>query len=77
MGATAVSLLYTVVPPEEVWAEETPGGQEGSPFFATTWHGVSLLAKRTPEGAVIERLLTTDPYLYLDPELQPGHLLAW
>lgn len=72
-----VSLLYTIVPAEEVWAEDDRVTAEGSPFFTANWRGVSLVARRTAEGAVVERLLTTNPYLYLEPELQPGSPLMW
>jgi hypothetical protein len=69
-----VSLLYTIVPPEEIWEEEAPG--EATGLMAVTYRGVPLLARRTPQGAVIERLLTTDPDTYLNPGFSPGTLLA-
>lgn len=67
-----MSLLYTIVPAEDVWSDEAGDGPDAPSFYTTTWQGVSLVARRTAEGAVIERLLTTNPYLYLETGLQPG-----
>ncbi|MGE5552746.1 MAG: YlzJ-like family protein [Betaproteobacteria bacterium] len=69
-----VSFLYTVVPGEQVW-EDDSAGEVGSPLVCLTYLGVPLLARRAAEGAVIERLLTTDPNAYLNPGLSPGTLL--
>lgn len=72
-----MSFLYTVVPAEDVWSGEEAAAGEEPAFFTTNWRGVPLVARRTAQGAVVERLLTTNPYLYLDPGLQPGSTLAW
>lgn len=69
-----MSFLYTVVPPEEVWNEDS-SGEDAPALQEVTYRGVRMLVRPTAEGAVIERLLTTDPYAYLRPDLQPGLFL--
>ncbi|HHW14590.1 MAG TPA: hypothetical protein GXX28_06620 [Firmicutes bacterium] len=65
--------LYTIVPPEELW-DETPSEAEGAAvdWVETTHYGVPVLARRTSSRLLLERLLTTNPYLYLRPEFAPG-----
>lgn len=66
--------LYTVVPPEEIWDDSSSGTEQGAAvnWVETSHHGVPVLARRTPDGLLVERLLTTDPYVYLRPEFTPG-----
>lgn len=71
-----MTFLYTVVPPEEVWSGEPGADEAAAALVEVTYRGVPLLARRTVQGAVIERLLTTNPYAYLDPGLRPGTLLG-
>ncbi|MDI6870060.1 MAG: YlzJ-like family protein [Bacillota bacterium] len=71
-----MTFLYTVVPPEEIWDDDHPGAAAPPSLVEVTYRGILLLVRRTPSGAVIERLLTTDPNAYLEPGLSPGTLLA-
>jgi len=66
-------LLYTVVPPEEIFF----GDDEAPEPVAAAVAGVPVLV--TPAGggwARIERLLSTDPDHFLDPRFQPGGLVS-
>lgn len=70
-----MTILWTVVPPEALWDEDSPPGDTPAPLVEVSHGGVSLLARRTAGGMMVERLLTTDPYAYLRPDLAPGALL--
>ncbi|HLO02935.1 MAG TPA: YlzJ-like family protein [Symbiobacteriaceae bacterium] len=62
-------ILWTVMPLELVMQ-----AGEGAPALTAVWQGDRLVMLR-PDGTV-ERLLSTNPYDYLDPALQPGQPFA-
>ncbi|MGE5507072.1 MAG: YlzJ-like family protein [Chitinophagales bacterium] len=69
-----MSVLYTVVPPEDLWEDEGPGAGEPQ-LVVSAVNGVPVLARRTSGGEVLERVLTTNPYVFLDPAFAPGRAL--
>lgn len=61
-------ILYTVVPPEEVWEEEVERR-----FIEVDVDGVRVLAEPIDgTRGRVERILSTDPGHFLNPSLQPG-----
>lgn len=63
-------MLYTIVPEEIVWQERTDtcGAERLLPFG-----GAIVAVRRGTDGSArIERLIATDPSLFLDPRLMPG-----
>lgn len=61
-------ILYTVVPPEEVW-EDGPERR----FVEVEVEGVRVLAEPIDAASGrVERILSTDPNHFLNPALQPG-----
>lgn len=62
-------ILWTVMPIELVMQA---GGEAQA--LTPVWRGDRLIMLR-PDGTV-ERLLSTNPYDYLDPALQPGQPFA-
>jgi hypothetical protein len=62
-------ILWTIMPMELVMQVG-----EGAPALTSVWQGDRLVMLR-PDGTV-ERLLSTNPYDYLDPALQPGQPFA-
>ncbi|ACA59345.1 YlzJ-like family protein [Candidatus Desulforudis audaxviator] len=66
-------ILYTVLDIESVLGE--PAGAEGVLENAVV-DGVPVLVRRSKAGNVfLERVLSTDPYDFLRPELTPGSTL--
>lgn len=64
-------VIYTIVPPEELWEEDSPTPLE-QPIKATLG-GISVLVQPTGEGVGrVERVLSTDPNHFLDPRVTPG-----
>lgn len=65
-------ILYTVVPPEELFDDDEPS----VPVVAAV-NGTPVLVTPLGDGrARIERLLSTDPERFLDPALQPGVVVS-
>lgn len=65
--------LHTVIPDELVWE----GLSVGPNLVKTAVAGVDLLVEVLPGGqGRVSRLLSTDPYDFLDPRFQPGTLVA-
>lgn len=66
-------LIYSVVPPEIVLTdvEGRPAATDAVPLTAG---GAALVLVRrlAGQGAVIERVVSTDPRHFLDPSLTPG-----
>ena len=66
-------ILYTVVPPEEIFPEE-----EERTFVTARYQGVSVVVEPVGDGrARLERVLSTDPEDYLRSDLQPGAILRF
>lgn len=70
-----MSFLYTVVPAEEIWEDVLDGAATQPVMVEAAVNGVPVLVRQTADGQVVERLLTTNPYTFLDPALAPGTLL--
>ena len=60
-------ILHTILPVERVLMAELP-----KPPATVQIAGGLLEGRETPKGFVIDRLIATDPRLYLDPALAPG-----
>lgn len=67
-------VLWTIVPPEAIFASsaEVPEQEEVRIGDRTV-----LVEKLSPARSRVVRILSTDPYDYLEPGLQPGTLLEW
>lgn len=65
-------MLYSILPPEIVL--EPPPAWAAPPLREEPLGPGPdrLLLRPGPHGAVVERLVTTDPRRYLDPRLAPG-----
>lgn len=61
-------MLYTVMPPELIFAEEDAGEH----LYLTVAGATLEVEPTTPGRGKITRIISTDPGLYLHPELQPG-----
>ena len=73
-----MSLLYTIIPPEVVFAEEFEGEEKRGRETTVTIGGVTLLVE--PDGfgrGTINRVISTNPEDYLDPRWQPGARVRW
>jgi hypothetical protein len=68
-------VLYTVIPPEEVLAEEETAA--GQPFEMTVGGRKLLVAPEGPGQGRIMQLLSTDPADFLDPRWSPGNMIIW
>lgn len=66
-------MLYTIMPPEEIWAEE----QEDVELKDVDFQGCMMQIEPvdTATGKVV-RILSTDPQDYLNPAFQPGSIVA-
>lgn len=60
-------MMYSIAP---VYGLETP-----VEYVALTYEGLEVLACKTPDGYVLERIYSTDPKDYMKSHLQPGTLL--
>ncbi len=72
-------LLYTIIPPEYIFAEEDDYGQYSSKIeeIEIQKNGKSFLVSPTNGGrAKINRIISTNPQDYLNPEWQPGSIMA-
>lgn len=70
-GETSV-ILYTIASPEEVFDD----GDRSPELVEVVVNGVSALAQPVGDGTGrIERVISTDPDHFLDPQLQPGELV--
>lgn len=66
-------VLYTIVPPEELFDEE----DEPVASVKAMVNGTPVLVTPIGEGkGRIERLLSTDPNHFLDPTYQPGNVVS-
>ncbi|AEE96142.1 hypothetical protein Mahau_0944 [Mahella australiensis 50-1 BON] len=69
-------MLYTIIPLEIVFK----GTEEGAKIKEReiiNYNGVVMEAIRQSDGRYrIERLLSTDPMLYLDEHFQPGSIIT-
>lgn len=66
-------ILYTVMPPEVVLAEEERWEEEPWEEEMVLPHGARLLLRRDGQGRwVVSRLLSTEPNDFLDPRWRPG-----
>ena len=60
-------MMYSVAP--------IYGLDEPVEYVEVNYNGMEVLACKTPEGYVLERIYSTDPKDYLNQQLQPGTLL--
>jgi len=67
-------MLYSIIPNEEIWAEDVQ-----SPTFCEMVIGdCKMLVEQLQNGqGRIERILSTDPQHYLDPRYQPGQIIRF
>ncbi len=67
-------ILWTIADLDTVTSQATVEAEP--PLENAVVDGVPVLVRRTPEGArTIDRVLSTDPYHFLRPELAPGRTL--
>ena len=72
-----MSLLYTIVPIDEIFKQNTDASNCTNSCLEIVHGGSKVLAYKTPDnGLVIERLLSTNLKDYLDPKLQPGNVIS-
>jgi hypothetical protein len=64
-------VLYSVMPPEDVWGERTLAEAAGGRWVPLS-PGRLLYVAPGPLGECIVRLISPEPRDYLDPGLQPG-----
>lgn len=66
-------MLFTILPPETVWADAAAGAAEPPLLWVVVGpHRLVGLRRDPAGGARIERLVSTEPRDYLNPLLQPG-----
>lgn len=67
-------MMYTIVPPEVLLYTEP---QPAAPAACSTcaWGGRYLEVSHTPQGTMVNRLISTNPADYLNPALQPGAMI--
>ena len=65
-----MSLLYTIMPPEQIFGEQK---SHRSSFICR--NGILLEGERKGEYFQIKRVLSTDPSVYLDRRLFPGGMI--
>ncbi|MDI3279890.1 MAG: YlzJ-like family protein [Bacillota bacterium] len=64
-------ILYTILPPEEIFAEEW--GEEAAAPVEVQVDGVILSVSPGGNGSArVERVISTNPEDYLHPFFQPG-----
>lgn len=61
-------MMYSIAPIYGMQAEPVE-------YVQAEYQGYEVLAYKTSEGYVLERLFSTDPYDFLKADLQPGKLL--
>ena len=61
-------MLWTIVPLETVWQQPEEAGLKVRPHK----QGFVVVRAGRDGSETIERLIATDPALYLEPGLQPG-----
>jgi hypothetical protein len=63
-------ILYTPIPPELIWERQS---QETTTYQEVQYSGITLLVQQGDNGlGKVVRIISSDPYAYLIPELQPG-----
>ena len=62
-------ILHTIVSMDDIFAAESKDETE---YIETSYGFVGVVD--SPEGKRIERLISTDPMLYLNPKFSPGSL---
>lgn len=68
-------ILYTPLPPELIWTWTNEN--ESSTYQEIELGGINLVIK--PVGLGIGKIIqvkSSDPYVYLKPEYQPGRLIS-
>ena len=64
-------ILYTPVPPEVIW--QSANSETQLSLEEMVINDVQIQVSRTPHNRIrIERVLSTDPQVYLDKRFQPG-----
>jgi len=67
-------ILYTPLPPELIWTNEN----EPSIYHEIELGGINFVVQ--PIGLGIGKIIqvkSSDPYVYLKPEYQPGRLISF
>ena len=60
-------MMYSIAP---IYGLESP-----VEYVQAEYEGIEVLAIKTPDGYMLERLFSTDPKDYLRTDLQPGKIL--
>ena len=61
--------MWTIVPPEIIWQQRSEEG-----MTVRRHHQGFVVVRAGRDGSeTLERLIATDPALFLDPRLQPGN----
>lgn len=60
-------MMYSIAP---IYGLESP-----IEYVQAEYQGIEVLAVKTPDGYMLERLFSTDPRDYLRTDLQPGKIL--
>ncbi|WP_018660165.1 YlzJ-like family protein [Heyndrickxia acidiproducens] len=66
-------ILYTLMPQELIFPEDPA---VYSKFEAVQYQGVPILAEQMEEGYRIVRILSSNPYDFLHPDLAPGNVIS-
>lgn len=75
-------LLHSIVPESLIYgvpgylsrgAEMSLAEETNKPFYEIEYQGDKILARKNASGEyIIERIISTRPGVFLDPQLQPG-----
>ncbi|MBM7694772.1 hypothetical protein JOC77_004249 [Peribacillus deserti] len=68
-------IIYTTVPQELIFHNEA---EQPPIMMEIDYRGISLQVQcHSPFSFMVERILSTDPDHFLDPEVQPGTILRY
>ncbi|MDQ0217019.1 ribonuclease [Peribacillus cavernae] len=66
-------ILYTMTPMDQIFPTDE---SVYSRYMMITYNGVQLLAERQENnGYRVDRILSTDPAVYLEQSIQPGSII--
>ncbi len=63
-------VIYSILPPETIFGQEPSGSVTHE--YALDRRGARILARLQDGMVIIERVSSTDPRHFLDPQCQPG-----
>lgn len=67
-------VIYSIVPPEVIFSANKENGREN--FLEMNYKGERVfVSKHHGNEYTIERIISTSPMAYLDPEIQPGTII--